>query len=69
MIPELAYTNRCIATTINELNGWLQDEFTSETDARTIAGLLQELEALREHNRRAIRDQLWRERLQKTRGD
>lgn len=65
MIPELAYANRCIATTIDELNGWLQDGFASETDAQAIAGLLHELEALRERNRRAIRDQLWRERLRK----
>jgi len=69
MIPELAYANRCIATAINELNGWLHDEFASEADVPVIAGLLQELDALRERNRRAIRDQLWRERLQKTHGD
>lgn len=67
VIAELVYSNRVIAARIAELTGWQSDAFAHDGDADVLAGIIQQLQALAESNRRTMRRLLWRERFAQTR--
>lgn len=67
VIAELARDNRIIAARLAELAGWQADNFAREGDADALAGIVQQLQALAESNRRTMRRLLWRERFAQTR--